>query len=272
MGFAEALLLGIIQGLTEFIPVSSTAHLRIGPALLGLPDPGAAYSAVIQIGTLISLLIYFRMDLFHFAKSTLNGIKTRDFSDYHARMVWYLAAGTLPICIFGYAFARYITGPARSLYVIAASLIVFAVILWVIDRSAKQKKAVEESTLRDVILIGLAQCLALIPGASRSGTTLMMGLTLGYTRPAAMRISFLLSIPAIAISGFYELYKERHELASAGWEGLAVATAVSFFVGYAAIAFLLRYLRTHSTAVFVVYRIVLGIVILALLSAGILKP
>ncbi len=267
----EALLLGIIQGLTEFIPISSTAHLRIGPALLGLPDPGAAYSAVIQLGTLISLLVYFRVDLMKFATASVSALTGGDKQDFHFRMVWYLALGTIPISVFGLAFSKYITGDARSLLVIAVSLIAFGGLLWGADWFASQRKEIETVTWLDVLLIGFAQSLALIPGASRSGTTLMMGLLLGFTRPAAMRISFFLSIPAVALSGVYELYKERHELADAGIAGLIVATVTSFIVGYAAIAFLLRYLRTHSTMVFAVYRISLGLVIVVLLAKGILQ-
>ncbi len=265
----EAALLGIIQGLTEFIPVSSTAHLRVIPALLGMPDPGAAYSAVIQLGTLISLVIYFWRDLVQFGRAALQGLFSGSpFQDEQARMVWYLGIGTIPICIFALLFAKKIKGDFRSLYVIAGSLIVFAVVLLIADRYSRRHNTVHHFNLRDALLVGLAQSVALIPGASRSGTTLTMGLFLGYTREASMRISFLLSIPAIAISGVYELYEERHALLEAGAAGLLVATAVSAVVGYMSVAFLLRYLKTHSTAAFVIYRIVLGVVLLGLLRAG----
>lgn len=268
----EAVLLGIIQGLTEFIPVSSTAHLRVIPALLGLPDPGAAYSAVIQLGTLISLLIYFRKDLTTFTIASVQGLFSgKPFEEENSRMLWFLAVGTVPVCIFGLLFSKYITGDLRSLYVIAASLIVFAIILYAVDRYSKGTKQIGDFNLRDALLIGLAQSLALIPGASRSGMTLMMGLGLKYTRESSMRISFLLSIPAIALSGLYELYKEREALAATGFLGLLVATVVSAIVGYLSVAFLLKFLRTHSTALFAVYRIALGVILLILLKMGYLS-
>ncbi|MCE9599153.1 MAG: undecaprenyl-diphosphatase UppP [Spirochaetia bacterium] len=272
MQLTEAVLLGIIQGLTEFIPVSSTAHLRVIPALLGLPDPGAAYSAVIQLGTLISLLIYFQKDLKTFIVASTQGLFSgKPFEEENARMLWYLAVGTVPVCIFGLLFSKYITGDLRSLYVISASLIVFAIILFVVDRYSKGTKGLSDFNLRDALLIGLAQSLALIPGASRSGMTLMMGLGLGYKRESSMRISFLLSIPAIGLSGFYELYKEREALAATGFLGLLIATVVSAIVGYMSVAFLLRFLRTHSTSSFVIYRIALGVVLLILLKLGYLS-
>ncbi|HMZ35365.1 MAG TPA: undecaprenyl-diphosphatase UppP [Leptospiraceae bacterium] len=265
----EAAILGIIQGLTEFIPISSTAHLRIIPAMLGMGDPGAAYTAVIQLGTLFSLIIYFWRDLLNFAQSSLQGLASGSpFRDENARMVWYLGVGTIPVCVFGLLFAHKIKGDFRSLYVIAGSLIVFAITLYIADRVSRRHKSIHQFDLRDALLIGLAQSVALIPGASRSGMTLTMALLLGYTRESGMRISFLLSIPAIAISGLYELYEERRALAEAGFVGLAVATIVSGIVGYMSVAFLLRYLKTHSTTAFVLYRIAMGVVILGLLRAG----
>lgn len=268
-----AALLGIIQGLTEFIPVSSTAHLRIIPALLSMRDPGAAYSAVIQLGTLVSLIAYFHRDLAGYAAALFSGIKNRDLAgDEKIRMVWYLGAGTVPIVILGLAFSSLIKGQFRSLYVIAGSLIFFALLLWAADRFSRKDRDIHTFTLKDALLIGLAQSLALIPGASRSGTTLMMGLLLGFRRDVSMRLSFLLSIPAVALSGLYELYDERHALLEAGLPGLLIATVVSAVVGYASVAFLLRYLRTHNTAVFVGYRIGLGLGILFLLQKGALVP
>jgi undecaprenyl-diphosphatase len=264
-----AVLLGIIQGLTEFIPVSSTAHLRIVPALLSMPDPGAAYSAVIQLGTLVSLIAYFYRDLMGFAAAFFSGIrKGQLFEDEKARMVWYLGAGTVPIAVLGLLFASAIKGELRSLYVISASLVFFALVLWAVDHFSRKEREIHGFNLKDALLIGLAQSLALIPGASRSGVTLMMGLMLGFRRDVSMRLSFLLSIPAVALSGLYELYDERHALMEAGMGGLVVATVVSAVVGYASVAFLLRYLRTHNTGIFVGYRIGLGIGILFLLYKG----
>jgi undecaprenyl-diphosphatase len=200
----QAALLGTIQGLTEFIPISSTAHLRILPAFMDFPDPGAAYTAVLQLGSLAALIYYFWSDIKQFAISSVQGILSgQPFKDQRARMAWFVAAGTIPVSVFGLAFSKFITGPARSLYVVAASLIILAVILYIVDRIAARKKNLEDLSWKDALLIGLAQAMALIPGSSRAGTTLTMGLYLGYTRESAMRFSFLLGIPAIALSGFY---------------------------------------------------------------------
>ncbi|MBE7439817.1 MAG: undecaprenyl-diphosphatase UppP [Spirochaetales bacterium] len=269
----QATLLGLIQGLTEFIPVSSTAHLRILPAFLNWGDPGAAYSAVIQLGTLFALVIYFWKDLLQFGGAALRGLFSgKPFADDAARMAWYLVLGTVPVSVCGLLFARFITGPFRSLYVIAASLIVLALALWITEFYARRTRIVHDITWKDALFIGLAQALALIPGASRAGVTLTMGLMLGFTREAAMRFSFLLSVPAIALSGLYELYQEWDHLASAGFSGLGIGLFVSALTGYITIAGLLRFLRTHTTLVFILYRIALGAFILLLLVLGILEP
>lgn len=273
INYPQAVLLGVIQGLSEFIPISSTAHLRVIPALLGLTDPGTAYSAVIQLGTLISLLIYFRMDLYTFTVAVIHGLKNGDpWESQDSRMAYFMVIGTIPISIAGLLLSDFISGDARSLYVISGALIGLAVILWFADRFSRKVLTIDDFTWKDSLYIGIAQCFALIPGASRAGTTLTMGLLLGYSRQASMRFSFLISIPAIGLSGFYELFKEREQLASLGFGGLVVGTVVSAFVGYLTIAGLLRYLRTHSTAVFVVYRIALGLGILILLSYQFIKP
>ncbi len=274
INYPQAILLGLVQGLTEFIPVSSTAHLRIIPALIGQPDPGAAYSAVIQLGTLFSLLIYFRKDLWHFTLAAIDGIKSgKPLENQDSRMAYYLAVATIPISVLGLLFKGFITGEARSLYVIAASLIVLAVILYTVDLFFSRRILhIDRLDFQHSIWIGLAQSLALIPGSSRSGTTLTMGLLLGYARESAMRISFLLSIPAVALAGIYELFKEWHHLADQGIGGLVVGTLVSFVTGYLAIAGLLKYLKSHSTLVFVAYRILLGVAILFLLRNGLLQP
>lgn len=271
--YGEAILLGIIQGLSEFIPISSTAHLRIIPAFMDMKDPGAAYSAVIQLGTLISLLIYFRTDLWQFSISSLYGLRSgQPFKDQRARMLWYMILGTIPVSVFGLLLKDYIKGDFRSLYVIALSLIGLAVILYIVDLLTVKRKQAEQSTWLDWLLVGIGQSFALIPGASRSGTTLTVGLLLGYRREDAMRISFLLSIPAIALSGLYELYEERSHLAELGFGGLFAGTMTAFVFGYISIAFLLRYLKSHSTLVFVLYRIAMGVLILYLLSVGAVQP
>lgn len=266
-----AMLLGLVQGLTEFIPISSTAHLRITAALLNRPDPGAAFSAVIQLGTLASLLVYFRTDLINFARAVFTGLWNRKpFDDPNARLAWQLVLGTIPISIAGLLLADYIKGPFRSLYVIAGALIGLAALLYAADRLAARIKEVTDVTWRDALLIGIAQAVALIPGASRSGTTLTMGLALGYSRYAAMRFSFLLSIPAIGLSGLYELYADRAELAALGFGSLFAGALVAAVSGYIAVAGLLRFLRTHSTLSFALYRVALGALLLVLLETGIL--
>lgn len=272
ISYGQAALLGIIQGLTEFIPVSSTAHLRIVPALLGWADPGAAYSAVIQLGTLAALLFYFRTDILDFAGATLRGLASgKPFAERPAQMAWFLVLGTIPVSVFGLAFSGFITGEARSLRVISWSLIGLAFILFIVDRFSKRNRSIEESGWQDWLWVGLAQSVALIPGSSRSGTTLTMGLLLGFSRHASMRISFLLSIPAIGLSGFYELFKERAHLSELGFGGLLIGTVMAGVVGYGTIAGLLQFLRTHTVLAFCVYRIALGATILTLLRAGILN-
>lgn len=266
-----AMLLGLVQGLTEFIPISSTAHLRIAAALLNRPDPGAAFSAVIQLGTLASLLVYFRTDLLNFTRAVFTGLwNRRPFDDPDARLAWQLVLGTIPISVAGLLLSDYIKGPFRSLYVIAGALIGLAALLYAADRLAARIKEVPDVTWRDALLIGVAQAVALIPGASRSGTTLTMGLALGYSRYAAMRFSFLLSIPAIGLSGLYELYADRAELAALGFGSLLAGALVAAASGYIAVAGLLRFLRTHSTLSFVLYRVALGVLLIVLLETGIL--
>lgn len=265
----EATILGMIQGLTEFIPISSTAHLRVIPALLGWGDPGAAFSAVIQLGSLFAVIIYFRKDLWTFGQAGLKGVLSGNiWKEQDSRIVYYLGFATIPICIVGLLFSKFITGDARSLYVVAIDLIIFAVLLFISDRFSKRTRGLDDIRLFDAIAFGLGQTLALLPGASRSGSTLMTGLFLGFSREAALRFSFLLSIPAIALSGFYELFKEWDQLAEQGIAKLVVGTLVSALFSYLSISFLLQYLRTKSTLLFVIYRIVLGILLLGLLTLG----
>lgn len=268
----HAVILGIIQGLTEFIPISSTAHLRIIPALLGWKDIGAAYSAVIQIGTLIATLIYFRTDIADLTGGFLKAFKKRDFlSNPESRIFTLIIIGTIPISICGLLFKKFIETEARGLYVISIALILLAVILYIAEKTGKRNTDFLQIGIKEGIVIGFAQALALIPGSSRSGVTITAGLFMGLKRDVAARYSFLLSIPAIALSGMYELYKERELLLSENKTGLLIATIVSGISGYLAIAFLISYLKTRSNYIFIIYRIVLGVIILILLSAGILQ-
>lgn len=268
----KAIVLGIIQGTTEFIPISSTAHLRIIPALLGWKDIGAAYTAVMQIGTLVATLIYFKKDIINLTNAFIHSLKKRDFNtNPESRIFLLIILGTIPIGICGLFLKKFIEGDARGLYVISAALIILAIILFIAEKVSSKKKDFSEITVGDGIAIGFAQALALIPGSSRSGVTITAGLFCGLKRDVAARYSFLLSIPAIGLSGFYELFKERHELLNENLLSLLIATFVSGIVGYFSIAFLINYLKTRSNLIFIVYRIVLGIIILILLSNGILN-
>jgi undecaprenyl-diphosphatase len=278
MTLIQAILLGIIQGLSEFLPISSTAHLRIIPALLGWEDPGAAFTAVIQIGTLIAVLIYFYQDLVRIISATLKGITTGKFFETEdARMGWMMVIGTIPIVIAGLFFKDYIESTLRSLYVISASLIGLALVLavaeflvkWRASRGEKQKQ-LNELHWSEAITVGLVQCIALIPGSSRSGVTITAGLFLGMSRDTAARFSFLLSMPSVFAAGIYQLIKARKDLFASGNDvlNLIVATAVSGIVGYLSIAFLLTYLKNNTTFAFVFYRIALGLILLTLLATG----
>lgn len=275
MTFVQASVLGLVQGITEFLPISSIAHLRVVPALLGWPDPGAAFSAVIQLGTLAAVLVYFAEDLRAMTGGIVRGLaeEGRPWVKPEARLAFFIGLGTLPIGVCGIAFKRYIVGELRSLYVISGSLIVLGILLWVAEKSAAFRREVKHLGWLDSQLIGLAQALALIPGSSRSGVTMTAGMFLGLTREAAARFSFLLGIPAIGAAGVFELRDLLgHGVGEAGLLSLLVATLTSAVSGYLAIDLLLRYLRTKTTYVFVWYRIGLGLLLLALLTSGILKP
>ncbi len=273
MSLFEAIVLGIVQGLTEFLPVSSTAHLRIVPALLGWNDPGAAFTAVTQIGTLIAVFVYFRKDIGTLSAAFLRSVRAfQPFESQESRMAWWILFGTIPIGVFGLLFKDVIETDFRSLTVIALSLIVLALLLMIAEKAGKRRRALTEMNLLDTQIIGLAQALALIPGASRSGTTITAGLFLNLNREDAARFSFLLSIPAITLSGLYQLYQLRSMLAGEFGAALLVAVLVSGIVGYLSIGFLLRYLRTHSTWLFIIYRIILGTGILLMISMDFVQP
>jgi len=266
----QAIVLGIVQGLTEFLPISSTAHLRIVPAFMGWEDPGAAFTAVTQLGTLAAVLLYFRVDLWRIARTWVASLRRPELrSELDARMGWYIMLGTIPIGVFGLVFADQIESGARNLYVIGTTLIVLGLLLLLAEHLARRDRTIEDITRRDGILIGLAQACALVPGVSRSGATITAGLLLGFDRAAAARYSFLLSVPAVVISGLFELRKIGDE-GGAGAGPTILATIGAFVVGYASIAFLLRWLTRHSTAVFVVYRVALGVLVLALAASGVI--
>jgi undecaprenyl-diphosphatase len=264
-----AALLGLIQGLTEFIPVSSTAHLRVTSALAGQQDAGAAYTAVIQLGTLAAVLAYFAKDL-----AALPSAMLRAPSSLDGRLPWLIAVGTVPIVVAGLVLKKHIEGDLRSLYVIAGALIAVGVAMATIDRYAggRDGRELEAITYGDAIAIGLAQTLALVPGVSRSGATICMALLLGFARSDAARFSFLLSIPAIAGAGILEARKAFVELGADAVPALAVGTGVAAVVGYASIAWFLRWLGSHDLIGFAVYRIVAGVALLAALGARLVYP
>ena len=272
MTVLQAIVLGLVQGLTEFLPISSTAHLRIVPALLGWADPGAAYSAVIQLGTVAAVILYFARDLGRLSAAFVRGLIARKpFDTPDSRLAWCVGLGTIPIGVAGLLLKKTIETTFRSLYVISASLIILAVMLYFVERVATRKRTVADVTVKDGIIVGLWQAVALIPGSSRSGTTITGSLLRGFTREDAARFSFLLSIPATGLAGVFEL-KHLLEAPDRPILMMAIGTVVSFISGLASIAFLLKLLRTRGLFGFVVYRVALGVLLIALLTTGRLQP
>jgi undecaprenyl-diphosphatase len=311
----ESVVLGIVQGLTEFLPISSTGHLRIVPALAGWEDPGAAFTAVTQLGTMAAVVLFFRADLLRIGLAWLRSIQPLGgvgsavepgaapnpsapdlpgaeplhgtaanpaplagrplrarFAalDHDARLGWYILFATIPIGIFGLAFKDQIENGARDLYLIGSALIVVGFVMLAAEKVGKRSRDIEDVNGRDGGVIGLAQTLALIPGVSRSGATISAGLFMGLDRTSAARFSFLLSVPAVVLSGLFELAgiisgSEQQDVSTGK---LILSTTLAFVVGYAAIAWMLRYLTSHSTLVFVVYRVILGTLVLVLVSTG----
>ncbi|GAA2724108.1 undecaprenyl-diphosphate phosphatase [Actinocorallia aurantiaca] len=274
MSWFEAVVLGLLQGLTEFLPISSSAHLRVFSALAGWDDPGAAFTAVTQLGTESAVLIYFRRDIAAIVRAWTASLFVKERrSDPNARMGWFVIVGSLPICVLGVAFQHTIETSLRDLRIIATTLIVFGLVLAVADRSLAGRRArkITELTFPHALGYGFAQSLALVPGVSRSGGTISAGLLLGYEREAAARFSFLLAIPAVLASGVLELF-EIGEGPAPSWGPTLLATVIAFAVGYAAIAWFLKYISTHTFTPFVVYRVALGLLILGLLFSGALSP
>lgn len=263
-----AALLGLVQGLTEYIPISSTAHLRVLPALFGMRDAGAAYTAVLQLGTLAAVIVYFAKDLISLPQAMIRAPGTPE-----GRLPWMLALGTVPIVIAGLAFKKHIEGDLRSLYVIGGALVVIGIAMAVIDQTAGKsaERSLSSLTYTDALMVGLAQTLALIPGVSRSGSTICMALLLGFTRSEAARFSFLLSIPAVAGAGILEARTAFYELGTSAIPALAVGTGVAAVTGYACIAWFLRWLGSHQLVGFAFYRIACGLALLAAMAAGYLR-
>jgi undecaprenyl-diphosphatase len=282
MTLLEAAFLGIVQGLTEFLPVSSSAHLRIIPALAGWADPGAAFTAIVQIGTLVAVLLYFRKDIFSIVRAVIEGmVRRKPLGSAEAKMGWMIVAGTLPIVFFGLLFKSEIETSLRSLYWVSSALIGLALILSLAEKKIKLRlekdlplKSMKEIGWKEALLIGLAQSIALIPGSSRSGVTITGGLFLNLSRETAARFSFLLSLPSVFAAALLELYKTWGSITASpdGITNIMVATLAAGIVGYASIAFLLNYLKKHTTTIFITYRLVAGAAILYLVATGVLQP
>lgn len=277
MGWWEAIVLAIVQGLTEFLPISSSAHIRIAGVAMGVPDPGATFTAIIQIGTELAVVVYFWRDIVRIIGRWFGSLTGRiPRSDQDARMGWFIIIGSIPIVILGVLLQDLIRSQFRSLWFIAIALILFGILLGLADELGRRAKTLKQLNLPDSLWYGFAQALALIPGVSRSGGTIAAGRILGYERSAAARYAFLLAIPAVLGSGLYELYGALTESnptgAALAWGPTILATIISFVVGYAVIAFLMRWVQHRSFLPFVVYRILLGALLIILMILGVLDP
>ena len=282
MNLFQAIILGIVQGLTEFLPISSSAHLRIVPALAGWDDPGAAFTAIVQIGTLAAVLIYFMKDIISIVGAVVSDLlKGKPLASDESRTGWMIAAGTIPIVVFGLAFKDDIETTLRSLYWVSAALITLALVLSIAEkhtsnraRQGRRGKAISEITWLDAMIIGFAQAMALIPGSSRSGVTITAGLFRNLDRETSARFSFLLSLPSVFAAGIYQLYKTWDVITAStdNMINIAVATVFAFIFGYLSIAFLLTYLKRHSTGIFIGYRLLLGISLIIMIGTGHLMP
>ena len=268
----QAVFLGILQGLTEFLPISSSAHLRIFPDLFGWKDPGASFTAVIQIGTEVAVLLYFRNDIWRIVRTwTLSLFQPGLRGHLDARLGWYVILGTIPIGILGVVFKDDIKTGARNLWLIAIMLVTMGVVLGLAEKIGTYSRPLGRLTTKDAVLCGLAQSAALVPGVSRSGATISMGLALGQEREAATRFAFLMAIPAVVAAGLFQLKDVSEGDSPYTGAQTGLATVVSFVVGYVAIAWLLKYVSSHSYMPFVTYRIALGVLVMVLLSTGTLE-
>ncbi|MFH5227697.1 undecaprenyl-diphosphate phosphatase [Antrihabitans spumae] len=274
MTWVQAIILGIVQGLTEFLPISSSGHLRIVSEVFFGDDAGASFTAVTQLGTELAVLVYFAKDIGRIVMAWFRGLRSEEHRDLDYRMGWYVIIATIPIGVLGFLFKDQIRTGARNLWLIATMLIVFALVIAAAEHFGKKERPIEKLTTRDGLAMGFAQCLALVPGVSRSGATSSAGLFLGLSREAAVRFSFLLAIPAVTASGLFSLpdaFEPAGEGLNASGAQLLVATVVAFVLGYASIAWLLKFVVNHSLYWFVGYRIILGVGVLALLATGVVS-
>lgn len=277
-GWLDAIVLGLVQGLTEFLPISSSAHLRIlGPLLPGGADPGAAFTAITQLGTELAVLIYFRKDVMRMLMAWVASLpligsrKPGQPLDPDAKVAWLVILGTIPICVLGLLLRSWIETTFRTLAVTAIMLIVFGLILGWAEKRGRQTRQIGHLGWKDGILLGFAQAMALVPGVSRSGGTITAGLLLGMTREAAARFSFLLAIPAVLMSGFYMLLFKREPMTGEQWGMTLAATVIAFLVGYAVIVWFMRLISSKGFGFFVIYRVVLGVAILLGLYFGFIQ-
>lgn len=268
----KAIVLGIVQGLTEFLPISSTAHLRIIPSFFGWKDIGASYTAVIQVGTMIAIIIYFRKELMNMMTSFAISVKYKNYASRDTRLFLQILLGTIPIVIVGFLFRDIIRHQFRSIYVMAGSLIFFSIMIYIAEKYTKKTVDMQQLGLKDALIIGLFQALALIPGASRSGSTISGAFFRNMEREDAARFSFLLSIPAVLLSGCFELYSQRAILLSgeSAILSLLIATVVSGIIGYWSIWFLLSYIKKNSLMLFVIYRVIFGVIIIILMLTSLI--
>jgi undecaprenyl-diphosphatase len=274
MSWLQVVVLSVVQGLTEFLPISSSGHLAITSRLFFGDDAGASFTAVSQLGTEAAVLVYFAKDIARIVRAWFAGLFDRERRDVDYRMGWFVIIGTIPICVLGLLFKDVIRSGARNLWIVATAMIVFALVIAAAEYLGRQTRHAENLTWRDAVLVGFAQCLALIPGVSRSGATISAGLFLGIDRELAARFGFLLAIPAVLASGLFSLpdaFEPVREGMSATGPQLAVSVLIAFGVGLAAIAWLLRFLVRHSMYWFVGYRIILGVVMMALLGSGVVS-
>mgnify|MGYP004440356915 FL=1 len=287
MNFFQAIFLGLVQALTEYLPVSSSAHIRIiGDLMLG-SDPGAAFTAIIQIGTELAVILYFRRDIIRILGAWFGSLFGKEGKDFKSRMGahnpdtqmgWFIILGTMPILIAGLLFKHAIEGSLRNLWITVTVLVLFGVLLWGVDARSKQVKTMKEMTWKDALIFGIGQMLALIPGVSRSGGTITFGRAMGYTREAAVRVSFLMAIPAVFGAGILEAISAVKDVAAGdagmfpGWGPTIAAAIVAFVVGYVVIIGFLKFVSTFSYKAFAIYRIGLAVVVALLLITGVLSP